>query len=349
VTTAFRDLETPYAHTWNVSLQRELPWRMIGEVAYVGTRGEKLWINLSRNAVPSSALTQGTALDALVPNPFFGIIRTGDSLLTAATTRASQLQKPYPHYTGVSRFRDSVGDSWYNGMTLRLEKRSAQGLTYQVSYTLSKEEDTVPERFGGRGSTVIDPNDLSKSKAVAEDDRTHVVSSYFIWELPIGPGRRWANTGWLAHVMGGWRLGGIGTFASGRPLVIGGVTASNGVSTGLGAHANVSGSPKLSGSEQTLDRWFNTSVFSQPAPFTFGTGTRTYPDVRGSKIRRLDLLLSRLQKRGRSTVELRVEAQNALNTPQFGEPVSSLTDANFGRIITGGGERRLQLGLRFGF
>src|SRR5262249_44046388 len=304
--------------------------RMIGEVAYVGTRHEKLWVNLSRNAVPSDALSQGAALDALVPNPFFGIIRTGEALLTAATTRASQLLKPFPHYTGVTRFRDSAGDAWYKGVTFRLERRSAQGLSYQVAYTISREEDTVPERFGGRGSVVIDPNDLAESKAGAEDDGTHVVSTYFIWELPIGAGRRWANTGWVAHAIGGWRLGGIGTFASGRPLVISGVTASNGVSTGLGAYANVVGG--LSAGDQTLDRWFNAMAFKQPDPFTFGSGARTYPEVRGPKIKRLDLLLSRLQKIRTSTVELRVEAQNVLNTPQFGEPVSSLTDANFGRI-----------------
>jgi hypothetical protein len=134
-----------------------------------------------------------------------------------------------------------------------------------------------------------------------------------------------------------------------RPLVLGGVTASNGVSTGLSAYANVVGDPKLPSGEQSLDRWFNTAAFSQPAPFTFGTGARTYPAVRGPKVRRLDLLLSRLQKLGTSTVEFRIEAQNKLNTPQFGEPVSSLTDANLGRIITGGGERRLQLGVRWGF
>jgi hypothetical protein len=349
VTTAFRDLQTPYAHMWNVGLQRELPGHIIGEVAYVGTRHEHLWINIARNAVPSDALSQGAALDALVPNPFFGIIKTGDGLLTAANTRASQLLKPYPQYVGITRFRDSVGDSWYKGMTLRLEKRSTKGLTYQVAYTVSKEEDTVPERFGGRGSSVIDPNDLRKSKAVAEDDRTHVLSTYFIWELPVGPGQRWANSGWVAHAIGGWRLSGIGTFASGRPLVLGGVTASNGISSGLGAHANVVGDPKLPAGQQTLDQWFNINAFEQPTPFTFGTGTRTYPQVRGPKIKRLDLQLSRLQKVGTSTVEFRVEAQNALNTPQFGEPVSALGDPNIGRIISGGGERRLQLGLRLGF
>jgi hypothetical protein len=51
---------------------------------------------------------------------------------------------------------------------------------------------------------------------------------------------------------------------------------------------------------------------------------------------------------GASTVEFRVEAQNALNTPQFGDPVSNLADPNFGRIIAGGGERRIQAGVRWG-
>jgi hypothetical protein len=230
---------------------------------------------------------------------------------------------------------------------LRLERRSASAVTYQVSYTLSREEDTVPERFGGRGSVVIDPYDLTKSKSVAEDDRTHVVTSYFIWELPVGPGHRLASDGWISHVVGGWRLSAIGTLASGRPLVIGGVTASNGVSSGLLAHANLNGDPTVE--DKTIDHWFNTAVFAQPTPFTFGTGTRTYPQVRGPKVNRLDLLVSRLQKLRTSTVELRVEIQNALNSPQFGEPIGTMTDSNFGRIITGGGERRLQLGVRVGF
>ncbi len=103
--------------------------------------------------------------------------------------------------------------------------------------------------------------------------------------------------------------------------MIGGVTASNGVSTGLGAHANLNGDPTVD--DQTLDRWFNTAVFAQPTPFTFGTGTRTYPQVRGPKVDRLDLLMSRLHRVRTSTIELRIEAQNALNTPQFGEPVAA--------------------------
>jgi hypothetical protein len=263
--------------------------------------------------------------------------------------------KPYPHYTGVTRFRDTVGDSWYNGLTARLWRSSAS-FGFGLAYTLSRQEDTVPERFGSRGSSVIDPNDLSKSKAVAEDDRTHVLTGHFIWQLPFGKGRRWANTGWLANVVGQWQLSGIDTFATGRPLVITGITASNGVSTGLGAYAKLLGDPKLPEGQQTLDHWFNNekdpakgAAFAQPDPFTFGTGKRTYPEVRGPKVNKLDLMLSRIQPIKRTNLELRIEAQNVFNTPQYGEPVGSFTDGNFGRIITGGGERRLQIGIRLWF
>jgi len=355
VTTAFRDLETPYAHMWNVSLQRELPWQMVGEVAYVGTRHRNLWTNLARNTVPSEYLSRGTALNQPVPNPFFGVIRSGDSVLTGPTTNAAQLLKPFPQYNGITRFRDSVGDGWYNGLTVRLEKRAERGLTYQLAYTLSREEDTVPERFGARVSNgIVDPRDLGRSRAVVDDDRTHVLTANFIWELPLGPGRRWGGNGWISHVIGGWRLSGVGIFATGRPLVLL-MPVSNGP-TGIGAYAKVIGDLRLPGGQQTYDRWFNNEkdpakgpAVLPPDAFTLGDGTRTFPQVRGPKVKRLDLLLSRLQKIRTTTLELRVEAQNALNTPQLADPVGDYNSVSFGRIITGGGERRLQLGLRLGF
>ena len=203
---------------------------------------------------------------------------------------------------------------------------------------------------------VIDPNDLSKSRAVAEDDRTHVLTGHFIWQLPFGKGRRWANTGWLADVVGQWQLSGIGAFSTGRPLVITGITASNGVSTGLGAYAKLLGDPKLPEGQQTLDKWFNNekdpakgAAFAQPDPFTFGTGTRTYPDVRGPNVKRMDLMLTRSQPIKKTNLEFRIEVQNVFNAPLYGEPIGSFTDVNFGRINTGTGERRMQLGLRFSF
>ena len=165
---------------------------------------------------------------------------------------------------------------------------------------------------------------------------------------------RWGGNGWISHVIGGWRLSGVGIFATGRPLVLL-MPVSNGP-TGIGAYAKVIGDLRLPGGQQTYDRWFNNEkdpakgpAVLPPDAFTLGDGTRTFPQVRGPKVKRLDLLLSRLQKIRTTTLELRVEAQNALNTPQLADPVGDYNSVSFGRIITGGGERRLQLGLRLGF
>jgi hypothetical protein len=105
--TAFREWVTPYNHQWNFNIQRELTPSLLVEVAYVGSRGQRIWINRSRTAVSTDYLSLGAALDDLVPNPYFGKITTG--ALSVATVRRSQLLQPFNHYTGVSRFRDAVG------------------------------------------------------------------------------------------------------------------------------------------------------------------------------------------------------------------------------------------------
>jgi hypothetical protein len=351
MTTNFRDLVTPWAQVWNASMQRRLPWGMVGELAYMGSRGYKLWQNLSRNSLTKDVLAQGITLDDLVPNPLFGLMPTGSaSSVSGSTIRRAQLMKPFPQYTGVTRGKDSRGDSWYKAFTARLEKSTQKGLTFQVAYTMSRMEDTVKDRFGARGNDSIDPTDLESSKAVNEDDRTHVLTGNIIWELPFGKGHRWMNNGVLGQVIGTWRVSAIGTYATGWPLLIGGVSASNG-STGLGAYAKrVEGQdPVLPKGEQTLDRWFNTAAFTQPDPWTLGTNTRTNPEVRGPKVKRVDMMVSRTQRFGKVGLELRLEAENALNTPQFSLPNGTITAKDYGRITGADGGRRVQLGARLTF
>ena len=102
------------------------------------------------------------------------------------------------------------------------------------------------------------------------------------------------------------------------------------------------------GSRSAADIRASTALLP-PLAFSLGDGKRTYPEVRGPKVKRLDLLLSRLQKVRNATLELRVEAQNAFNTPQMDEPIGDFNSVDYGTIIGGGGQRRLQLGLRLGF
>jgi hypothetical protein len=342
--TAFRKWETPFNQAWNVSIQRVLARDLLVEVAYVGGRGERIWINRNRNAVSTQFLPLGTALDDLVPNPFFGKI---GGFGASATVRRSQLLRPFPHYTDVSRFRDGVGDSIYHGFTLRVDKRMGHGLLLQAAYTVSKQIDDVQERFGGRTS-FIDPNNLKLSRSLGDFDQPQILVLNYIYELPFGRGKKWLGEGLGSQLLGNWQLSGITRFAKGFPMVIT-APASTGL-PGVGATPVRLKSPVLSSGQQSLDRWFDTTAFRPAPPFSLGSDSRTEPNLRipGTKI--FDLGLSRTQRiKERVNLQFRAEFFNAFNTPQFNAPQGSVTASDFGRISSAGSPRVIQLGLRLSF
>ena len=344
VTTMFRDWVTPYNQQWNLNIQRSLTRNTIVEVAYVGSRGQRIWVNRSRNAVSADFLSLGTALNDLVPNPFFGKI---PGFGASANVRRSQLLKPFPHYDGVTRFRDPVGDSTYHGMTLRLDKQFGQGLMFQASYTFSKLIDNVQERFGA-GTSFIDPNNLRLSRSISEDDRPQLLVANYIYALPFGPGQKWMANGRAASWLGSWEVSGITSFASGRPLAISG--PNNTQLPGVSAYAQRLKAAQLPENEQTLDRWFDTTAFAPAPAFSLGTDSRTQPDLRGPGIAIWDIGLHRNQRiNERVNIQFRAEFQNAFNMPQFAQPNTSVTSTDFGRITTGGSPRVIQFGLRISY
>ncbi|MGH9786363.1 MAG: hypothetical protein ACRD88_19515, partial [Terriglobia bacterium] len=158
--TAFREWVTPLNQQWNLNFQRTVSRTLLMEAAYTGSRGQRIWVNRSRTAVSTQFLSLGTALDELVANPYFGVIPSG--ALSVAQVRRSQLLQPFNHYTGVSRFRDPVGDSVYHAFTLRVDKQMGHGLMFQAAFTSGKQIDNVQERFGGR-SSFNDPNNMALS------------------------------------------------------------------------------------------------------------------------------------------------------------------------------------------
>jgi hypothetical protein len=295
--------------------------------------------------LPTSYLSLGSALDQLVPNPWYGIIKTGNR--SAANIRLSQVLQPFNHYDGISRFRDAVGDSVYHALTLRLEKRAMRNLTLNVSYTAGKLIDNVQERFSGRTS-VLDPNNLKLSRSIADFDRAQFLVVNYIYELPWGKGKSWLQTGPLSAIVGNWQVSGITTFATGTPVVI---TGPNDVHLpGVGGYANRLRSSVLPSDQQNIDRWFDTTAFAAAPPYTLPNGSRTEPNLRNPGMSTFDLGLSRSQKiRERVNLQFRAEFFNAFNTPQFDAPTGSLTSVNFGKIVSASGARNIQLGLRLSF
>jgi hypothetical protein len=136
-------------------------------------------------------------------------------------------------------------------------------------------------------------------------------------------------------VLGGWQFNGITTFQSGTPLSL---SASNtaGLFNPLTRANNNGKSAKLSGPvHERLNRYFDTSVFSQPAPFTFGNVGATLPDVRNDGVKNFDFsLFKQFSPLEKLKVQFRVEALNAFNTPRFGSPNTSVTSTTFGVITS---------------
>jgi len=343
--TAFREWVTPLNHHWNFNIQRTLGKSVLVEAAYAGSRGMRIWVNRNRTAVSTQFLSLGAGLDQLVDNPYFGVISTG--ALSVRQVRRSQILQPFNHYTGVSRFRDAVGDSNYHAFTMRVEKQMSKGLLFQASYTAGKQIDNVQERFGGR-STFNDPNNMALSRAIGEFDRPSYLVFSYIWELPFGPGKAFANQGVLSHILGRWQFAGITTLGKGLPLVITG--PNNTRLPGVSARANRLKDPLLPSDQRTLDRYFDTSAFVAAAPYDIGNDSRTQPRLRGYGIKSADMSLNRSQPIGdHINLQFRAEMFGVFNTPQFNEPNTNVVATNFGQINGAGGARQIQLGLRLSF
>jgi hypothetical protein len=129
------------------------------------------------------------------------------------------------------------------------------------------------------------------------------------------------------------------------------VTQSGGLIWDGTQRPNLIGDPRTSGPIQTrLNNYFNVDAFSQPPPDVPGTAPRTL-NYRGPAIQTFDaVLIKDVAVRNGQQLELRVEAQNVLNHPVFGDPNTSFGSTSFGQITgTKIGSRQMMLGLKYRF
>jgi hypothetical protein len=335
---------TPWTRQWNITLQRELPWRVAAEVAYVGTAGHDLQTNvesgLNLNQLDPQYLALGPALNQLVPNPFFGIVNTG--ALVASTISRAQSLRPYPQFTDVIPLQNTGSTSLYNALQLSVNRRMSGGLLVAGSYVWSKAEE--------EGEAHQNSYDVAASRSVASYDIPHRLIMSALYEVPFGHHRRFGAgaPAWLDGVIGGWQVNGIVTVQSGTPLTI---SASN--TAGLFnpvTRANWNGKdPRLdTPAEDRLQKWFDTTAFSQPASFTFGNAGATFPLLRTHNVRNVDLSVFKHFTIARTMrLQARIEAFNVLNRVQFGSPNTSVTSNSFGVVTSQANTpRQLQFGVK---
>ncbi|MDQ6759984.1 MAG: hypothetical protein M3Z32_08995, partial [Acidobacteriota bacterium] len=275
---------------------------------------------------------------------------------------------PFPQFGGALNVIDSNDFSTYHALQLQLQRRYLNGLTGQVSYTFSKSLDTrsfdptfTQANTGGAqsaASTPIDINNRRLNYAPSDFDRTHVVQSYWVYELPFGAGKRFGShaNSVMGRVIGGWELAGVLTLESGRPFTV--YSGSNTVSNVRQTPANCDHCDPHMG-QVVIDpvssyKFYFTAderaKFSTPAPGDFSNTGRNY--FRGPGYLDVDATFSKnIRFTERLRLQLRTDVTNLANHPSADIPTAVITSSIFGRIrgSTQSAPRRFQLGAKFYF
>ncbi|MBI3400821.1 MAG: TonB-dependent receptor [Acidobacteria bacterium] len=348
-------LGSGYVQQWNVSLQRELSANTTLEISYLGSHNVHVGIpDTNLNQLKAEQLAQGAALNTRVPNPYFGLIPRSSSL-GDPTIPLAQLLKPYPGYTTVSLYRHNVGTTMYNGLAVGVRKRFSRGLSYSLSYTRSRLMDDASSVFDASiltGPTanypVADSFDRSRERDYSTGDIPHVFVSSVAWDVPVGTGRARQLRGPLGAIASDWTLTTLVTLESGAPVAVTQATSFN-AAFGFGVQRpNLVGDPSLPADQRTASQWFNASAFAIAPVFTLGSASRN--PVRGPSYRDVDLaLIRRVPVRRETTIEVRAEIFNLLNTVNLGAPNAVAGAANFGTITAALDPRVIQLALKYVF
>jgi len=232
----------------------------------------------------------------------------------------------------------------YNALQVRYERRMAKGVSATAAYAFSHTIDDTGETTNNGGCLCQLPTRVNERANSVYDQRQNLVVS-FVWELPLAK----SGKGAASLLIGGWAVEGIVAVASGSPFdVLQSFDGQN--NDGLWERPNLVSGRQLSVANQDPANWFNTGAFAGSI-YQYGNSPRN-PLV-GATTKNLNLSLRKNFKMPYSeaqSLEFRVEAFNAFNTPQFSNPDSSLGDGSFGRVTsTKNDNRLLQLALKYYF
>ena len=301
----------PYVQAWNLDVQKSLPWGIVLNAGYNGSRGNHLDIKSAPRATSSSPNTDPTNL--------------------------------------IFDYEQSSAFSKFNAGTLRVNKRLSSGISLGANYQYSHSIDDAGAL--GSTSTVVaqDWQNLRAEEGNSSSDQRHRVSGNYLYELPFGKDKFWITSGVGAHILEGFSISGNFTFATGTPLTPSYQAAVSDVANGTAGTLRPDRVPgsSLMASGGSLKEWFNTSAFVAPAG-TYGTASRNL--IPGPGTIQNNMALSKtMQLGGTRSMELRATANNVFNTVQYSGVDTNAASPSFGQVTSAGTMRAFQFTGRFRF
>jgi hypothetical protein len=304
-----------YNEVWNATLQHPLGSETTIEATYVG----------SRTVHADSA----TAVN--VPQTFGG-------------------PRPFPQLSAFTTIR---WDGWatFNGLTLRVTRRFAHGLSFDASYTRAKSMDDASDAGTTNAEYNLPQNPYAPQleKALSSFDHRNRLVANAVYALPLGK----TSTGLRRWAISNWRASGILTIQDGAPFTVnlssaaGQDVAHIGLVNGINLERpNLVGNPNAASG--TASQWFNTAAFALPAQNSFGNAGRNI--VIGPGLAALDLSVQKEEPlRERARIQFRFDVYNSLNHPNFNLPGRIFGAANFGVITNAGDSREMQAAVKVTF
>lgn len=324
------EAKRPHTQHFNVSFQKQYLDDWVVTASYFGNRSAHIWNGMEINP---------------------GVYMDGATSANLNQRRVMSLQNPDQgkYFASVTQL-NMDGTARYDGLLLAVQKRLSNNYSLTTNYTLSKcINDSDPQQY--LDPVYSHPGDTKADRGPCAGDRRHVLNTTVVLNTPT-----FASSA-MQRILGGWQLSGLFQALSGGPLNV--TVGRDQALTGAQAQRpSINGDWKVA--NPTNARYFNTAVFSLPAPGTYGNLTRNA--LRGPGTWNVDTALSRrFTVSGSNQIDLRVEAFNVFNrvrpgvTQQIngfggvGLPNTVFTNTLFGRITTAADPRIMQFAVKYLF
>jgi hypothetical protein len=269
--------------SWNITLERRIPWDVIVTTAYVGTRTRNGYADLELNAGEPGTSTSGAPLALR-----FG--RTSSTLSWGARTRAD-----------------------YHALQLSAHRPFIDGLLLRAAYTWSKAMNETDDD-GWAGLLFNAPSQLHRNYALAGYDRTHVLQAGVMFAPPFGQSGR----GVVSAIIKDWQVNGSLSAYSGRPFTVAASRASLNVLFGTQT-ADLVARPVKTGIKKPFQPFYEPESWAAVTQPRFGNSGRN--SIRGPGTFNVDMSAFRSFPIGAHVrVQARLEIFNVFNIVHFDPP-----------------------------
>jgi hypothetical protein len=307
----------PYVETWNLDVQKTLPWGIVMNLGYNGSKGNHLDITSAPRATLSSPNTNPLNL--------------------------------------VFNYDQAVAFSKFTAGTLRVNKRLTKGIAVGANYQYSHLIDNADSEGSSAGVGAQNWQDLNAEEGNGSIDQRHKVTGTYLYELPFGQDKALVTGGVGSHILEGLSVSGSFTFATGTPLSPYYAAEVTSIACGTGGtfrpNLNLGSSATSGGS---LRNWFNTAAYSEPQSNSaypcgvFGNSPRN--SLTGPGTISNNLALSKTMQLGDTrSMEIRATMNNAFNTVQYSGVDTNVASPTFGEVTSVGSMRSFQFTARFRF